>query len=163
MPLTDATHDLESRTLTITAEFAATVERVWQVYADASQLAQVWGPPGYPATFDAHSLKPGGRMHYYMTSPEGEKYYGFWAVTSVDEPNSFAFEDGFALNDTYATNPALPVSENEYRFAEIDGGTRLTAVSRFATAEALQQVLDMGVIEGSTGAINQIDGLLAAS
>ena len=35
-----------------------------------------------------------------MTSPEGEKYYGWWKVTDVDEPNSFAFEDGFAADDT---------------------------------------------------------------
>ncbi|NED65350.1 SRPBCC domain-containing protein, partial [Streptomyces sp. SID10244] len=29
------------------------------------------------------------------------------------------------------------------------------------TAEALQKVLDMGVVEGASGAINQIDALLA--
>ena len=32
----------------------------------------------------------------------------------------------------------------------------------YASAEALQKVLDMGVVEGSTLAINQIDDLLAA-
>jgi hypothetical protein len=35
-------------------------------------------------------------------------------------------------------------------------------VATYASAEALQQVLDMGVVEGSTLAINQIDELLAS-
>ena len=45
MPVTDITKDLDTRTLTITAEFAAPVERVWEIYADPRQLEQVWGPP----------------------------------------------------------------------------------------------------------------------
>ncbi|WP_367618868.1 SRPBCC domain-containing protein [Brevibacterium sp.] len=53
------------------AEFAAPPERVWEVYADPRQLEKVWGPPTYPATVVDHSLVPGGRVTYYMTSPEG--------------------------------------------------------------------------------------------
>ena len=34
MPVTDVHHDLDTRTLTITADFAAPVQRVWDVYAD---------------------------------------------------------------------------------------------------------------------------------
>ena len=44
MPVTDVQHDLDALTLTITADFAAPVERVWQVYADPRQLERVWGP-----------------------------------------------------------------------------------------------------------------------
>ena len=161
MPVTNVTHDLDTRTIAITAEFAAPVERIWQVYADPRQLEQVFGPPTYPATFVEHDLTPGGRAHYFMTSPEGEKYYGYWEVATVDEPNSFTFADGFALDEEFANNPDLPVGRNVYSFAEHDGGTRATFVSTYATAEALQQVLDMGVVEGAPSAINQIDALVA--
>lgn len=161
MPVTDVTHDLDTRTLTITARFAAPVARVWQVYADPRQLERIWGPPTYPATFVDHDLTPGGRMNYFMTSPEGEKFYGYWEVTSVDEPNGFSYDDGFALDDSFAPNPDLPVSRNDATFTEDDGATQATFISTYETAEALQQVLDMGVIEGATLAINQIDGLIA--
>jgi len=40
-------------------------------------------------------------------------------------------------------------------------GTRAVYESRYASAEALQQVLDMGVVEGASLSIGQIDGLLA--
>ena len=159
MPVTDVRHDLDNLTLTITAEFAAPVERIWEVYADPRQLEQVWGPPTYPATFVDHDLRPGGRSTYYMTSPEGDKFSGYWEITTVDEPHGFSFDDGFADQD-FTPNPALPVATNVYSFTEHDGGTRATYVSTYASAEALQKVLDMGIVEGATSAINQIDDLV---
>jgi len=161
MPVTDVRHDLDALTLTITADFAAPVERVWQVYADPRQLEKVWGPPTYPATVVDHDLRPGGRVTYFMTGPGGDKHAGYWDVTAVDEPTSFTFRDGFADLD-FTPNPDLPVSTSVYTFTPHENGTRAVYVSTFASAEGLQQVLDMGVIEGATGAINQIDGLIAS-
>lgn len=96
-----------------------------------------------------------------MTGPEGDKYAGYWQITAVDEPTSFSFVDGFADLD-FNPNPGLPVSRNVYTFTEHQGGTRATYVSTFESAEALRQVLDMGVVEGASLAINQIDQLVAA-
>lgn len=159
MPVTDVQQDLDNLTLTITADFAAPVQRIWQVYADPRQLEKIWGPPGYPATFVDHDLTPGGRTTYFMTGPEGEKYAGYWQITAVDEPTSFSFDDGFADAD-FNPNPELPVSKNVFTFTAHDGGTRATYVSGYESAEALQQVLDMGMVEGATSAINQIDDLV---
>lgn len=161
MPVTNVHQDLDTRTLTITAEFAAPVQRIWQIYADPRQLEKVWGPPSHPATVVDHDLTPGGRVTYFMTGPEGEKFAGYWQVTAVDEPTSFAFDDGFADQD-FTPNPAMPVSKNVYTFVERDGGTRATYVGTYESAEALQQVLDMGMVEGASSAINQIDDLLAS-
>jgi uncharacterized protein YndB with AHSA1/START domain len=96
-----------------------------------------------------------------MTGPEGDKHAGYWDITAVDEPRSFAFLDGFADADL---NPNLdmPVSENTFTFTEHNGVTRAVYAAKFASAEGLQQVLDMGVVEGSTSAINQIDDLIAS-
>ena len=161
MPVVDIRTDLDNRTLTIVADFAAPVERVWQVYADPRQLERVWGPPTYPATVVDHDLRPGGRVTYFMTGPEGDKHAGYWAVTAVDEPHGFSFDDGFADLE-FNPNPALPVSKNVYTFAANDGGTRATFVGTYESAEALQQVLDMGIVEGASSAINQIDDLIAS-
>ncbi len=159
MPVTDVKPDLDTRTLTITAEFAAPVQRIWQIYADPRQLEKI-GPPTHPATIVEHDLTPGGRVNYFMTSPEGEKFAGYWNVTAVDEPRTFSFDDGFADLD-FNPNPDMPVSTNVYTFTEHDGRTRATYVSTYDTAEGLQKVLDMGVIDGATAAINQIDQLVA--
>lgn len=159
MPVIDVRHDLDNHRLIIVADFAASVERVWQIYADPRQLEKIWGPPEYPATVVDHDLRPGGRVTYFMTGPEGEKYAGYWDITSVDEPREFTFDDGFADLD-FNPNPDLPVSKNVFTFTAHEDGTRSTFVSTYPSAEALQQVLDMGMVEGATAAINQIDGLL---
>ncbi|EGD56578.1 SRPBCC family protein [Gordonia neofelifaecis] len=161
MPVIDVTTDTDALTLTITAEFSAPVERVWEVYANPRQLEKVWGPPQFPATFVQHDFVVGGHSKYYMTSPEGEKFGGWWRFEAIDPTTSFTFQDGFADADL---NPVddMPVSKNNYRFEPIDGGTRAVYTGVFESAEGLQKVLEMGVVEGSTAAINQIDELLAA-
>ncbi|WP_018178518.1 SRPBCC family protein [Jongsikchunia kroppenstedtii] len=161
MPVTKVTPDTDALTLTINAEFDAPVARIWQIYADPRQLEKIWGPPTYPATFVDHSLTPGGRVSYYMTSPDGEKYCGVWQVTAVDEPRSFSFDDAFA-DEQFNVIESMPTSNNDYSFVEVDGRTHATYVNRYQTAEALQKVLDMGMIEGATGAINQIDDFIKA-
>ncbi len=123
MPVTDITKDLDNRVLTITAEFAAPVQRVWDLYADARQLEQVWGPPTHPATFVDHELAPGTTSTYYMTSPEGERFYGVWQITGVDAPDGFTFDDAFADED-FTVNAELPVSHAEFAFDATDAGTR---------------------------------------
>lgn len=160
MPVTSVTPDLDSLTLTIHAEFAAPPQRIWDMYADARQLEQVWGPPGYPATFVDHELTVGNRSTYYMTGPEGQKFCGYWVITAVDEPHMFAVEDGFADAD-FKPLTDMPASEMVFRFETAPAGTKATFVSTYANREGLEKVLAMGVVEGATAAINQIDGFLA--
>jgi uncharacterized protein YndB with AHSA1/START domain len=160
MPVTNVVHDDAALTLTIEAEFAAPVERIWQVYADPRQLEQIWGPPTYPATVVEHDFRPGGRVHYYMTGPEGDKHAGWWEITALDEPHSFTFDDGFSDLD-FNPAPHMPVSHNVYSFESTERGTKATYVATYESAEALQKVLDMGVVEGASLAINQIDILVA--
>ncbi len=161
MPVVDVQKDLDQHTLTITAEFAAPPERVWALYADPRQIEQVWGPPTFPATFVQHELSVGSVTKYYMTSPEGERYGGWWEVTAVDEPHTFSFRDGFADGDLEPVD-SMPVSECVYRLEATEAGTRATYVTTYADADALQQVLSMGMEEGATSAIDQIDAFLAA-
>ncbi len=130
MPVTDVQQDLDNLTLTIIADFAAPVQRIWQVYADPRQLEKVWGPPTYPATVVDHDLTPGGRTTYFMTGPDGNKHAGYWEITAVDEPTSFSFVDGFADLD-FTPDPGLPVARNVYTFAEHDGGTRVNLCEHF--------------------------------
>ena len=91
MPVTDITKDIEARTIVITAEFAAPVERVWGIYADPSQLEKIWGPPTHPATFVEHELTPGTTSRYYMTGPEGDQSKGYWEILEAEPPRGLVF------------------------------------------------------------------------
>jgi len=153
--------DPEAMTMTITAEFEASMDRVWQLWADPRQLERWWGPPTYPATFTAHDLSPGSRVEYHMTGPEGDQPKGFWDILEVEPPHRLVFRDGFA-NDDGTPNDALPRNEGRVTIVEIgDGRTRMAIESVFASREAMEQVLAMGMEEGITLAVGQIDAILA--
>lgn len=159
MPVTDVEHDPDGPSLTIVADFAAPVSRVWELYTDARQLEKVFGPPGHPATFVEHAVEPGGVSKYFMTGEDGERYHGMWNVINADEGILISFED-FFTDENFEPLEGMPVSQNTYTFAENEDGTRAAYVTTFESADALQQVLDMGGVEGATAAIDQIDGFL---
>ena len=160
MTVTSVEKDLNALTLTVTADFAAPPDKVWELWADPRKLEKWWGPPTYPATFMQHDLTPGAVVTYYMTSPEGEKSYGGWRVVSVDEPNQFTFEDYFA-DAEFRPAEGMPVAQCVFAFEPAGDKTRATFTTTYPTVEALQRVLDMGMEEGATTATNQIDKLLA--
>ena len=85
MTFVSSTKDTESLTLTLVTEFAAEPARVWQVWEDPRQLERWWGPPTWPATFATHDFTPGGRCHYFMTGPEGERAHGWWRFIAIDD------------------------------------------------------------------------------
>ncbi len=162
MPVLSSQKDPENLTMTFVAEFDAEPERVWQLWEDPRQLERWWGPPTWPATFDVHDFRPGGTSKYYMTGPAGEKAGGWWRIVTLDKPNRIEFEDGF-LDDKGDPDDSMPVTSGVVTLEAIDGRTRMTSVSRFASLEQLEQLSQMGVEEGTLEAMGQIDAILAES
>ena len=161
MTVTDVRKDPQALTMAIDAEFDAPPERVWQLWADPRQLERWWGPPTYPATVTAHDLRSGGRVEYYMTGPEGDQPGGYWDVVEVEAPRRIVFRDGFADSDG-TPNDDLPRTEALVTITDLgDGRTQMTIASTFPDAAAMEQVLAMGMEQGITEAVGQIDALLA--
>jgi len=161
MTVTDVRKDRDALTMTITAEFNAPPERIWQLWADPRQLERWWGPPTYPSTFTAHDLRPGGRVAYHMTGPTGDQPHGLWEVEEVDPPSSLVFRDLFA-DENGQPDPSLPTTTARVTIEDIDGGqTRMSIQSTFPSAEAMEQLVAMGMEEGLTEAVGQIDAILA--
>lgn len=161
MPVKSVHKDPENLTMTLTADFDAPLERVWQVWADPRQLERWWGPPTYPATFVDHDLAPGGRAFYYMTGPDGDKHYGWWTVGVVERPSRIEFEDGFA-DESGSPNDEMPTTNTVVTLeGPAEGPTVMTIQTRFPSLEAMEQMVEMGMEEGLTLAVGQIDDLLA--
>ncbi len=120
-----------------------------------------WGPPTYPATVVEQDLRAGGKVAYLMTSPEGEQHHGWWKVLEVDEPHRLGVDDGFADAEG---NPAdaMPTTHFTVTLTELaSGATRMVIEARFPSTEAMEQLLAMGMEEGMTQAVGQIDAILA--
>ena len=161
MSVTSIEKDFDRLTLVVVADFDATPERVWQLWADPRKLERWWGPPSYPATVQQYDLTPGGDVSYFMTGPEGEKYRGWWRVTSVNPPKSLEFIDGFA-DENGDPSQTLPTTTTYVQLSGHEGGTRMELRSTFDTKEQMQQLDEMGLAEGLTLAVGQMDALLAS-
>jgi uncharacterized protein YndB with AHSA1/START domain len=153
--------DPAARTMVVTAELDATVERSWQLWADPRQLERWWGPPSHPATVVEHDLAPGATVRYFMTGPDGDKYHGLWDVVAVEAPRRLELVDSFA-DDSGAKNESLPSTRMVMELAErAGGGTTMTMRSEFASVEDMERIIAMGMEEGLTEALGQIDAILA--
>ncbi|MEZ5341486.1 MAG: SRPBCC domain-containing protein [Acidimicrobiales bacterium] len=150
----------ETHAMVVTAEFAASIEAVWAIWSDPRQLERWWGPPMYPATFVGHNLVPDAVFSYYMTSPEGDQYHGWWKILEVDEGRRIKLEEGFADADGNK-NPDLPVTVMVTELREGVSGTVMQLTSTFASLEAMEQLISMGMEEGLVAAMGQVDDILA--
>ena len=159
MPVTDVITDTDNLTMTVIADFAAPVERVWSAYSDPRQLERFWGPPGWPATFTAWDHSVGGRAYYTLTGPRGESSSGSWEFLSIDGPHSFEVLDSFVDAEGKPLEGFSPM-RMKLSFEPDGEGTRMIGESWFDSAEALEQVVAMGVIEGTKMAMAQLDAVL---
>ena len=161
MTVTAVRKDPEALSMTLEAEFDAPAERVWQLWADPRQLERWWGPPSYPATVTSHDLRPGGRVTYHMTGPEGDTPKAYWDVVEVEPPHRLLVRDGFA-NDDGTPNTAMPANEFRVTIEQIgDRRTRMSIDNTFPSTQAMEQLLAMGMEQGLTEAVGQIDAILA--
>jgi len=160
MPITSITSDPEALTLTIVADYPCTLERLWEAYVDPRQLERFWGPEQWPATFTRHEVYVGGESHYYMTGPNGEKSRGWFKFLRVDPYALMEMEDGFA-DEQGNRNEAMPTMRMSFRFERTKQGARYTGVTTFTSLESMEQLVKMGMIEGTKSAMGQIDAVLA--
>jgi uncharacterized protein YndB with AHSA1/START domain len=160
MPVTDVSKDLDALTMTVTAEFDAGAERVWEMWSDPRQLERWWGPPSHPATFVDHDFAAGGRAAYFMTGPDGQKYHGWWRFEEIEPPARLRFEDGFA-DDDGNPNQEMPTTVATVTITESGGSTTMSIESRFDSREGMEQTIEMGMEQGVVEALGQIDALLA--
>jgi uncharacterized protein YndB with AHSA1/START domain len=150
--------DPQRLALIVEAVFDASVERIWQLWADPRKLERWWGPPTYPATFTKHDLAPGSRVEYHMTGPAGDQPHGYWDVLEVAPPHRILFRDSCANAD------GTPNPENTIRveIQEVSPGrTRMSIESVFPSIEAMKQALANGTDEGLRQAVGQIEAILA--
>ncbi|HVA61478.1 MAG TPA: SRPBCC domain-containing protein [Mycobacteriales bacterium] len=162
MTVIRTTKDVATLTLTLVAEFDAPPERVWQVWEDPRKLERWWGPPTFPATFTRHDFVVGGQSRYSMTGPDGEAPRGWWRIDAIDRPHRLDFANGLAGDDGEPM-PGIPPMAGYVTFESTDAGTRMTAITHFTDAQQMETMLGMGMHEGMTQAIGQIDELLASA
>lgn len=146
-------------------------ELVFEAWTDPKHLAQWWGPKGFTNPVCQVDLRPGGAYRIVMRSPEGVDYPMRGVYLEVKAPERLVFTD---IMDEHPTewHEAL----NKYRqgegkaaqelvttvtFEEQHGKTKLTIMSRFASAADRDAFLKMGMSEGWAQSLERLEEHLA--
>jgi uncharacterized protein YndB with AHSA1/START domain len=151
--VTSVHKDSDARTMTITADFDASVERVWQMWADPRRLERWWPPPTHRILVDQHDLRPGGVVSYIVTNPDGGQGRASWRVRTVDAPHRVEFD---------LVDPNIPTVTFRVGIDSHRGGTRMTVEASFPSSDAMDRLLFIGFDVGMSNAIAQIDDVLRA-
>ncbi|HEY1085603.1 MAG TPA: SRPBCC domain-containing protein [Candidatus Saccharimonadales bacterium] len=163
----NVTKDLENKTLIIEYIANGPKEKVWKAYADKEWFEKWWGPEGWETTAKEFDFRPGGRVHYGMKCVDenqgewfGQTSWGLMEVESINEGENFTYKDYFS-DDAGVVNRELPAITVTNEFIEQDGKTKIVSRSIADSAEQIEELLKMGMIEGFTSQLNRLDELVA--
>lgn len=157
---TQFTRDLPNKKMLVVREFAAPVDQVWKAWTEPKLLDQWWAPQPFKAITLSMNLTPGGRWHYYMLGPAGEKHYCLIDYHAVEPGKMFSGIDTFC-DENGNINTEFPRMNWEVRFLPAGTSTRVEVLIRFASEADLLKIAEMGFQEGFTMAHENLDNLLA--
>jgi uncharacterized protein YndB with AHSA1/START domain len=150
--------DKQTKTVSITKEFAFELSLVWDAYTKPELLDQWWAPKPMASRTKVMDFRVGGRRFYAMVSPEGQERWGLQKYTSISPKTNFKLFNAFADEDE---NPELPGSDWDLTFSEQDGTTKVSISIYNESLERLEKMVEMGFKEGTMSQLDNLEDLLA--
>ena len=150
--------DKQTKTVSITKEFAAALSLVWDAYTTPELLDQWWAPKPFTSRTKVMDFKVGGRRFYAMVSPDGDERWVVQKYTSITPKTNFKLFNAFA--DKHE-NLELPGSDWDLNFSEHDGTTKVSISIYNESLERLERMIEMGFKEGVTAQLQNLEELLA--
>ena len=150
--------DKETKTVSITKEFAAELSLVWDAYTKPELLDQWWAPKPFASRTKVMDFRVGGRRFYAMVSPDGQEHWALQKYTSISPKTNFKLFNAFADENE---NPQLPGSDWDLTFTEHEGTTTVRISIYNESLERLEKMVEMGFKEGTMSQLDSLEDLLA--
>ncbi len=151
--------DKQQKTMTIKREYDAKRQLVWDCHTKSELLDQWFAPKPLTTKTKRMDFREGGHWHYVMLDPSGKEYWGRLDYQTIKPINGYTAFDGFC-DASGALSPDLPRARWNVSFFERGTRTLVENVVSYPSAEAIQQVIDMGMKEGMTSTLERLDELL---
>lgn len=149
----------ETKTVTITKDFDAPRDLVWDAYTRPELLDQWWAPKPFASRTKVMDFTVGGKRVYAMVSPEGVERWAVQKYTSITPKTNFKFFNAFADADE---NLQLPGSDWDLNFSEQDGTTTVGVSIYNESLERMERIIaDGGFRTGTEMQLQNLDQLLA--
>ena len=157
---TEVIKDLQNKKMTVTRHFDATVEHVWRAWTESDLLDQWWAPKPYHVETKTMNFKPGGYWLYAMVGPEPSKTWCKFDYGTIHPNKSFEGADMFCDEDG-KKNPEFASMKWKVAFHPVTTGTKVIVEISFDKEEDMQKILEMGLEQGFTMALNNLEEVLA--
>lgn len=148
----------EAKTVTITAEFDAGRDLVWDAYTKVHLLDQWWAPKPFISKTKVMEFKVGGRRFYAMIGPDGFEKWSVQKYTSITPKTNFKLFNAFSDENE---NLELPGSDWDLTFDGNGGRTTVTISIYNESLDRMEKLIAMGFKEGITMTLGQLNELLA--
>jgi uncharacterized protein YndB with AHSA1/START domain len=148
----------ETKTVSITKEFDAPRDLVWDAYTKPELLDQWWAPKPFSSRTKAMEFREGGRRFYAMVSPDGAERWAVQQYRSITPKTNFKFFNAFADENE---NPQLPGSDWDFNFTEENGKTTVHVSIYNESLERLERMVATGFTEGTAAQFKNLEDLLA--
>ncbi len=152
--------DKEKNTLTITREFAANRQLVWDAHTKSELLDQWFAPKPMTAKTRLMDFSEGGYWLYAMIEPNGTEYWGRMDFVTIQPIERYTGLDGFCDNNG-VLNPDLPRAGWDVAFTELGANTLVTNFVTYNSLADLEIVINMGMEEGMMSTFERLDDLFA--
>ncbi len=160
------TTNIEGQVLVMERIFNAPRGLVFKAFSEPERLASWWGPRGWQTENRKFEFKPNGVWHYCMRCIDenqgefyGQESWGKAVYHEIIVPEKIVYTDTFVDEKAKAVE-GMPEILVTMIFNEHEGKTKLITRSQFASIETLQQVMDMGVVQGFASQFDRLDDLL---
>ncbi len=149
----------DRNTITINREFAAHRQLVWDCHTK-SELLDRWFAPKPLTTKTKHmDFREGGYWHYAMITPDGQQFWNRLDYRTIQPIDGYTARDGFC-NEAGTVNPDMPGADWDVSFSDRSENTLVTTIVQYASSEALQATIDMGLENGLASTMERLDELL---
>jgi uncharacterized protein YndB with AHSA1/START domain len=151
--------ELADRQIIFTRVFNAPRELVFKAWTEPQHLMKWWGPKEWPLVVCNIDLRPGGVWHYCMKNAAGDEAWGKGIYREISVPERLVYADVFSDAEGN-TLEGMPQGVMTVEFAERDGKTTTTITALYNSKEERDTILQMGMTEGMTESLNQLDNHL---
>jgi uncharacterized protein YndB with AHSA1/START domain len=152
--------DKEKNTLTVKKEFAAGRQLVWDCHTKAELLEQWFAPKPFTAKSKSMDFRDGGHWLYAMVDPEGKEFWARMDYVKINPISNYTLWDAFC-DDKGNVNPDLPRASWTATFKDLGkDSTVVETVVTYNSLTDLETVIQMGMKEGLTMCLEQLDELL---
>lgn len=155
----DFVADKKNNTITVTREFDAERQMVWDCYTKSELLDRWFAPKPFTTKTKSMDFSEGGHWHYAMVDPEGNEYWCRMDYETINPIDAYTGLDGFS-DESGAINPDLPRATWDAQFKDKGERTVVETLVQYGSLKDLETVIGMGMEEGLKSTLERLDELL---